>query len=108
MAFRVGGALQTPTWDDAASKKSWDYDESKMWHCIEDKANYATVVPDSYPTGQDYPSASTSAGMDAYDSTGSVAMLMRELRFSFPEGSSGFSDYAAYPWVQVFSVFRFL
>lgn len=38
-----------------------------------------------------------------YYSSGTTAMLSRQLRLSFPNTSEGFEEYAAYPWKALFS-----
>ena len=98
MAWRIGRPLERTPY--AGQKRpEWDYDVEKMLWCVADKANYAAVVPASYAAGT-VPSVWSP---QHYASAGNVALLMRELRFTFPADSSGFSEYAAYPWKELFS-----
>merc|ERR1719359_1973958 len=70
-----------------------------MLYCVTDKANYAALVPKSYPAGTVPPHWSE----QHYESEGHTALLMRELRFTFETGSAGLSEYLAYPWTHLFS-----
>ena len=88
MAYRVGRPL----------KRAPDNDATKMQHAVTDKANYAAMVPELYSNDNDDADYPYSYSPDAphYQSPGSMAILMRELRFTFPEDSSGFTEYATY------------
>ena len=98
MAQRIGSPLERTPY--AGQKRpEWDYDVEKMLWCVADKANYAAVVPSSY-AARTVPSVWSP---QHYASAGTSALLMRELRFTFPANSNGFAEYAAYPWKELFS-----
>jgi hypothetical protein len=98
MAWRIGRPLEKVSYT-ANSRPEWDYDSVKMVWCVADKANYAAVVPSSYPAG----TVALTWSTKPYETPGTMPILMRELRFTFPETDSGFSEYAAFPWTQLFA-----
>jgi len=98
MAMRIGSPTQNAP-SVGATKPWWDYDNYKLLHCVKDKANYAAVVPTSYASG----TVPTEWKSDHYITPGTASLLMRELRFTFPDTNSGFTDYASYPWTHLFS-----
>lgn len=76
-----------------------DYDIIKLRYGASDWGNYAAMSPSSYDDSFGVPLESGKY----YWSFGSLALLQREARFTFPEGQDGLSDYIAYPWTRFFS-----
>jgi hypothetical protein len=98
MSYRIGRPLEEPP--AKATKPKSLYDTDKMLHAVADMANYAAVVPSSYGPGSTVP---LEWSRSHYQSAGSSVLLQRELRYTFPASTEGFSEYAAYPWTRVFS-----
>jgi len=75
-------------------------DISKVVFAVKDKANFAAMVPQQYPKDKE--------GYSYFDygyhgkNAGEVALLQRELRFTFPDTSQGFAEYASYAWTHLF------
>lgn len=99
MSWRIGRPLQNVPSSSKRTKPKLMYDTEKMLWLVADKANYAAVVPSSY--GDDI--VPLEWGSKHYFSSGTGALLQRELRYTFPATSQGFTDYAAYPWTHLFS-----
>jgi hypothetical protein len=97
MSYRIGRPLEVPP--AKATKPKNLYDTEKMLYVVADMANYAAVVPSSYGAG----TVPLEWSRSHYTTPGSSVLLQRELRYTFPASSQGFSEYAAYPWTRVFS-----
>jgi len=99
LAWRISRPLETAPGAEQSKPKAM-YDTEKMLWAVSDRANYAAMVPSSYGAGTTVP---LEWRKQPYSSAGTVALLQRELRYTFPEGAQGFSEYAAYPWTHLFS-----
>jgi len=98
MSWRVGRPLENAPYATESKPKNL-YDVPKMQWVVADKANYAAVVPSSYGAG----TVPLEWSKQHYASQGTTVLLQRELRYTFPAGSEGFTEYAAYPWTHLFS-----
>ena len=100
LAHRIGRPLEGSPGAEQTKPKAL-YDTEKMLWVVSDKANYAAMVPSSYGPGTTVPLEWRKQPYGV--SPGTNALLQRELRYTFPEGPEGFSEYAAYPWTHLFS-----
>jgi len=78
-------------------------DISKVVYAVPDKANFAAMVPSAYNKAdaalKDYIYYEPQLH---FKNAGSSALLQRELRFTFPDTSQGFAEYASYAWTHLF------
>jgi len=100
LAHRIGRPLEGSPGAEQTKPKAL-YDTEKMLWAVSDKANYAAMVPSSYGVGSTVPLAWRKQPYGV--SQGTNTLLQRELRYTFPEGTDGFAEYASYPWTHLFS-----